>query len=110
MDTTAPTASLHPVGELGIYTVSELRDAWRHALNMHDEVEIDLGGITEIDTAGLQLMLMAKRCPGKTVRFVNHADAVLRLLDLANLGGTLGDPLLVTDGATHFRTTPSFQE
>ena len=39
-------------------------------------------------------MLMAKRSAGRSVRFVNHSAAVLRLLDLARLGGALGDPLL----------------
>ncbi len=93
----APAFRLEPGGELSIYSVAELRTEWLAALHEHDELEIDLGRIEEIDTAGLQLMLMAKRCAGKTVRFVNHADAVLRLLDLANLGGVLGDPLLVAD-------------
>ncbi len=88
---------LAPEGELSIYTVTGLRAQWLAALHQHDEIEIDLGRIEEIDTAGLQLMLMTKRCAGKTVRFVNHADAVLRLLELANLGGVLGDPLLVAD-------------
>ena len=46
-----------------------------------------------MDTAGLQLMLIAKRYPGKSVQFVNHPPAVLRLVDLANLGSALGDPL-----------------
>ncbi len=104
MKAPASAMSLRPQGELGIYTVATLRHDWLQALGAHDELEIDLGGITEIDTAGLQLMLMAKRCPGKTVRFVNHADAVLRLLELANLGGALGDPLLVA------RTRPQPQE
>lgn len=84
-------------GELTIYTVSEINAALARAVLEHDETEVDLGGVEEMDTAGLQVMLMAKRCSGKTVRFVNHSDAVLRLLDLANLGRMLGDPLLISD-------------
>lgn len=87
-------ARLAPEGELGIYTVAALREAWLQALATHEALEIDLGRIDEIDTAGLQLMLMAKRSAGRSVRFVNHSAAVLRLLDLARLGGALGDPLL----------------
>ena len=56
-----------------------------------------------MDTAGLQLMLMAKRCEGKKVRFINHSASVLRLLELANLGSQMGDPLLFSsqDSAPH---------
>jgi anti-anti-sigma factor len=82
-------------GELTINTVNEIKARLMLAMAGHDKTDIDLGRVEELDSAGLQLMLMAKRGAGKTVRFVNHSDAVLRLLDLANLGGALGDPLLI---------------
>lgn len=82
-------------GELTIFSVQDIRNRLLEVLAGLDEVSIDLGEVTEIDTAGLQLMLLAKRKAGKTVRFCNHADAVLRLLDLANLGQALGDPLVL---------------
>ena len=81
-------------GEVTIYTVGEIKADLALVIREHDETEIDLGSVEEMDTAGLQLMLMAKRCEGKKVRFVNHSAAVLRLLELANLGSQLGDPLL----------------
>ena len=59
-------------GELTIYTVAETKIALAEAMEEANEIEVDLSGITEIDTAGLQLMLIAKRNPGKAVRFVNH--------------------------------------
>jgi len=90
-DGTRSSATL--TGELTIYTVGELKAALAAELEAVDELEIDLTGVTEMDTAGLQLMLIAKRYPGKTVQFVNHPPAVLRLVDLANLGSALGDPL-----------------
>lgn len=83
-------------GELTIYTVSEIKATLASALERADEIEIDLSGITEADTAGLQLMLIAKCYPGKTVRFVNHPVSVLRLIDLACLGQALGDPLFLS--------------
>lgn len=92
-------------GELTIYTAAEIKAALAEALSDCTEVEVDLSGITEIDTAGLQLMLIVKRAPEKDVRFVNHPSAVLRLVDLANLGGALGDPLFISavesEGACH---------
>lgn len=82
-------------GEFTIYTVTEIKAALAAELAEVDEIEIDLSGVNEMDTAGLQLMLIAKRFPGKTVRFVNHPPVVLRLVDLANLGSALGDPLFI---------------
>ena len=82
-------------GELTIYTVAEIKQALAAELDGVDEMEIDLAGVTEMDTAGLQLMLIAKRYPGKSLRFVNHPAPVLRLVDLANLGSALGDPLYI---------------
>lgn len=80
-------------GELTIYTVATIKAALSDELVTADAIEIDLSGVTEMDTAGLQWMLIAKRFPGKTVSFVNHPPVVLRLVDLANLGSALGDPL-----------------
>lgn len=90
-------------GEVTIYTVGEIKAGLALAILEHDETEIDLGAVDEMDTAGLQLMLMAKRCEGKKVRFVNHSASVLRLLDLADLGSQMGDPLLFSsqDSAQH---------
>ncbi len=83
-------------GEVTIYTVSEIKAALSRELEGSETIEIDLAGVNEMDTAGLQFMLIAKRYPGKTVHFTNHPPVVLRLVDLANLGGALGDPLLFT--------------
>jgi len=82
-------------GELTIFSVQDIRQRLLEVLANREELTVDLGEVTEIDTAGLQLMLLAKRKVGKTVRFSHHSDVVLRLIDLANLGQTLGDPLIL---------------
>jgi len=63
-----------------------------------DEVEVDLSGVNEIDTAGLQLMLQLKRKCGTRLRLVNHSPAVLQILDLSNLGAQFGDPVVLRSG------------
>ena len=82
-------------GELTIYSVAEIKSALAEAMGKASEIEVDLAGVTEVDTAGLQLMLIVKRHPGCDVRFVNHSPEILRLVDLANLGSALGDPLFI---------------
>lgn len=76
-------------GELTIYTAAEVRATLAEAMARASEIEVDLGEITDIDTAGLQLMLIARRNPRSGVHFVNHSPAVLRLVELANVGAAL---------------------
>lgn len=90
------TARVALSGEFSIYTAAEIKAALADCMGNADEIEVDLFGVTEIDTAGLQLMLIAKRNSGKEVRFVNHPPSVVRLVDLANLAGVLGDPLVIS--------------
>ena len=82
-------------GELTIYSVAEIKAVLVKDMSGIKEIEVDLSGVTEMDTAGLQLMLIAKRNPDMDVRFVNHPPEVLRVIDLANLGEALGDPLFI---------------
>lgn len=89
------SARITLAGELTIYTVAEIKARLIAAMDSADGIEVDLSGITEVDTAGLQLMLIAKRNQQKKVVFTKHPPAVLRLVDLANLGSTLGDVLIL---------------
>lgn len=83
-------------GELTIYNVAQIKTALTELMHEAKEIEVDLSGIGDIDSAGLQLMLIVKRHPDCSVRLVNHSAEVLRLVDLANLGGALGDPLFIS--------------
>ena len=61
-------------------------------------MEIDLAGVSEIDSAGLQLLVMAKneaRARGKTLGISRHSPAVLEVLDTCNLEGFFGDAVLI---------------
>lgn len=91
------TARVRLAGELTIYSVAEIKaafaDGFTGAMKSADQIEVDLSAVSEMDTAGLQLMLIIKR--SKEARFVNHPPCVLRLIDLANLGGVFGDPLFI---------------
>jgi len=59
-------------GEMTIYNASELKDQlMAHLIQRHDPIALDLSGVTEIDTAGLQLVLMARRlCAASARKFV----------------------------------------
>lgn len=87
-------------GEFNVFTATTIKerllDAIAHAAT--PDIDIDLSDVTEFDSAGLQLMVMAKReaaSRGKQVRFSGHSDAVLDLIELCGLAGFFGDPLLL---------------
>ncbi len=99
---TAPAqTALALSGEFNIFTAmaakAQLVEAVRQAADGAD-VDVDLSGVSEIDSAGLQLMVMAKRDAvrqNKRLRFVRHSEAVVDLIELCDLAGQLGDPLLI---------------
>jgi anti-sigma B factor antagonist len=85
-------------GEMTIYNALELKDQLLAPLDQCAHMEIDLAGVSEIDSAGLQLLVMAKneaRARGKTLRISGHSPAVLDVLDICNLEGFFGDPVLI---------------
>jgi len=87
-------------GEMTIFQAADLKSELLLCLGQNNlrEVEFDLSQVTEIDTSGVQLMLMLKheaQKAEKTLAFTHHSQVVLDVIDILNLGGTLGDPLLL---------------
>jgi anti-anti-sigma factor len=85
-------------GEMTIFMVQELREAIMPAIAQNDEVEIDLTSVTDIDAAGLQLMVAVKLeaiLRGKTLRYVGHSKPVLDMIDLCDLGSFFGDQVVM---------------
>ena len=89
-------------GEMNIYSVAALRSQLLDALDAASEVEVDLSAVGEIDSAGMQLMVAAKREAAqrqKALRFSGHSPAVIDVLELCKLCSHLGDPLLIRSQA-----------
>ena len=67
-------------GELTIYRAAELKDALLDAVRQHAAPAFDLSAVSEFDSAGLQLLLVARQeavALGKTLR-VEGASAAVR--------------------------------
>jgi anti-sigma B factor antagonist len=83
--------TLRVEGEFTIYRAAELKRALLPLPAGTGPVELDLAEVTEIDTAGIQLLLLARReaiAAGRTARLVASSPAVdeaLRLLDVQSL-------------------------
>lgn len=86
-------------GEMTIYTAAELKEKLLQGMVDCTELELNLGRVSEIDTAGLQLLVLVKREAAEkamTLRFVAHSQAILDVLDMCNLAGVFGDPVVIT--------------
>jgi anti-sigma B factor antagonist len=93
-----PAAPVRIDGELTIYQAAELKDTLLAALAAADPLEIDLSRVTELDTAGVQLLMVLKRAAraqGRELRLLGHSPAVLEVFELLNLGGYFGDPVVM---------------
>jgi anti-anti-sigma factor len=85
-------------GELTIYRAAELKQTLLAAVAANEAVDVDLSQVSEFDSAGLQLLLLAKReagATGRTLRLVDHSPAVVEVLELFDLAAHFGDPLVV---------------
>ncbi|OGS91858.1 MAG: anti-sigma B factor antagonist [Gallionellales bacterium GWA2_60_18] len=89
-------------GEMTIYHAAEMKGELLPCLERGTEVEIDLSEVSEMDTAGFQLLLLVKReaaNAGKSLRLVAHSPATLEVLDLFNMAAYFGDPVMMPRAA-----------
>ena len=80
-------------GELSIYTAASQKSALLNAITESGDAEIDLSAVFEIDTAGLQLLLLATREAARQscrLAFLDHSSVVLEALKLTQLLAVLG--------------------
>lgn len=82
------THKLRLDGELTIYHVAEANDALLKHLDACQNLVIDLGNVSEIDTAGAQVLVVAKREAvrlGKNFSLGALSNNVAELIELYNL-------------------------
>ena len=88
--------------DLTIYHALEQKHRLLDALAGTDDLELDLLQVREIDTAGLQLLILLKReaeRQGKNVTLSGHSPTVRQILDFCNLVAVFGDPVVIPAGA-----------
>jgi anti-sigma B factor antagonist len=103
-DTTADTstnphaARIVIEDDMTIYHATALKATLLGSIQRHQLIELDLSRVAEIDTAGLQLLLLARREAQRcdtTLRMLAHSPAVHELIDFFDIAGLLGDPLII---------------
>lgn len=84
--------------DMNIYNASAQKTTLLKALAGCQEMDIDLSHVSEMDTAGFQILLLTKRealKAGKVVRLTGHSKAVTELIDLYNMASYFGDPMVI---------------
>jgi anti-anti-sigma factor len=83
---------------MNVYNAVAQKGRLLKALAGCQELDIDLSQVGEMDTAGFQLLLLTKRealKANKSVRLTGHSNAVTELMDLYNMAGYFGDPMII---------------
>ncbi len=83
-------------GELTIFRAAELKPT---LLAEPLPRTIDLSGVTELDSAGVQLLMLAKKAAlaqQRELALVGHSPAVLEVFELLNLAAYFNDPLVMS--------------
>lgn len=89
----ADVARLVVEGPLCVYTAQENKRQWLEALAGADALALDLSRVEECDSAGLQLLLLAKRESrrlGKAFAVTACSEAVDDVLAFCNLQAEFG--------------------
>lgn len=94
----SPSQPLTVTEDLTIYHALELKEKLLDALAQTADLELNLAQVGEMDTAGLQLLVLLKKeaqRAGKCVRIVAHSQAVSAVVEFCNMAAEFGDPLLI---------------
>jgi len=84
--------------DMTIYNAATQKPMLLEALANCEELDLDLSQVSEMDTAGFQILLLTKRealKASKTVRLTAHSKSVTELLDLYNMASYFGDPMVI---------------
>jgi len=85
--------------EMTIYTALEQKNELLPHLKVDSEVHINLSDVSEIDSAGVQvLMFLKQESQHKNIRLIliQHSQAVVEVLELLNLTAYFGDPIMIS--------------
>lgn len=74
---------LHLAGEMIDGAIPPMRGEILPLVSRSVNIEVDLSGVSGIDSSGLELMLLLKRMAGGRLNFTGHSQAVLQMLDAA---------------------------
>jgi anti-sigma B factor antagonist len=85
-------------GEMTIYRAAEIKQTLLTSIVESAVVEFDLSKVTELDSAGVQLLMLARRTAQARhceLRLVAHSPVVRDVIELLDLGSYLGNAQVI---------------
>lgn len=85
-------------GDMTIYHAADVKACLLAAVRTTRMLEVDLSHVGEIDTTGVQLLVLAKRETerlGHELRIVAHSPGVRAVFDFYNMDAWFGDPIVI---------------
>ena len=99
MTAAATGQTLRIEGEFTIYRAMELKPV---LFAQPPVMEVDLSGVTEFDSSGLQLLMLAKKtavAQGRSLVLVGCSPIVIEVFELLGVAGYFDDPLTIRSNA-----------
>jgi len=93
---------LHIASDMTIRNAATLKKELLKHLAKPCEREINLSEVSEMDTTGLQLLMLAKReaiRSNKPLRLIEHSRSVFEAIDTYDLAAYFGDPIWISGKA-----------
>lgn len=84
--------------DLTIYNALDAKRQLLDAVHAMKTLELDLSQVGEMDTAGFQLLVLAKREAqrlDRSLRIVAHSPAVREVIEFYNMVAFFGDPVVI---------------
>jgi anti-anti-sigma factor len=84
--------------DMTIYRAEAQKKKLLQAVAGSEQLELNLSSVGEMDTAGFQLLVVAKRESerlGHQLNIVAHSPAVREVIDFYNMNAFFGDPMLI---------------
>lgn len=85
--------------EMTIYNVLQQKDNIIMHLQTEHALQIDLSEVTEIDSAGIQLLILLKNEASRKkneLSFIHHSQAVIDIVETFNLSSYFNDPVVLS--------------
>ncbi len=86
-------------GEMTIYNAAVLKEKLMPVLEDSRDLEINLAEVTEIDSAGVQLLMLAKKeraARSYVLNLTDHSSAVVDVFELMDLVSYFNDPIVLS--------------
>jgi anti-sigma B factor antagonist len=91
--------SISVESDMTIYEAQEISARLKQQIDACKKIELNLQSVSEIDTAGVQILLATKRAAvnhDKEFHITSHSEAVVQVFQMLNIAHEFGDPIVIS--------------